>query len=73
MIMVVIGKHKEILIDLLIHYLANTNVNNEFIIDYIKERNSDGKWYISYYIDQWGELPWTATQQSRTHQRGKQR
>lgn len=53
---IVTGKHKEILIELLIHYLANTNVNNEFIIDYIKEQNSDGKWYTSYYIDQWGEL-----------------
>lgn len=54
MIMVVKGKHREILIDLLIYYLDNTREQLwkvDPIIDYIKERDSNGEWYIEYYID----------------------
>lgn len=52
--MVVKGKHREILIDLLIYYLDNTREQLwkvDPIIDYIKERDSNGEWYIEYYID----------------------
>jgi len=48
----VTGKHREILIDLLIHYLDNTR-ERLCIIGNIKKRNSDGDWYINHYIDKW--------------------
>ena len=57
--MVVKGKHREILIEMLIHYLYSTKEqlwDVDYIIDnIIKERDSDDNWYISHYIDQWGE------------------
>ena len=58
--MVVKGKHKEILVELLIYwFFINKEFNavdkwQEMVID-IKEQNEYGKWYINHYIDKWGE------------------
>ena len=53
--MKVIGKHKEILIELLIHYLDNMESNHTImkrnLINNVKKQNIDGEWYIKYYID----------------------
>ena len=58
--MVINGKHKEILIELLIYHLVNSiySMNEEFFtgeINNIKEQNNDGQWYINYFINNWGE------------------
>ena len=49
---IVTGKHKEILVELLMYHLTNrkffTAINN------IKEQNNDGRWYINYYINAHG-------------------
>ena len=54
---IVTGKHRELLVELLIHYLYSTKEqlwDVDYIIDnIIKERDSDDNWYISNYIDQW--------------------
>jgi hypothetical protein len=57
--MVIKGKHREILIELLMYHLANSiyGMNEEFFtgeINNIKEQNNDGQWYINYYINNWG-------------------
>ena len=57
--MKVIGKHRELLIKLLLYYLDNMESDHTImkrnLINNVKKQNVDGKWYISYYIDQWGE------------------
>jgi hypothetical protein len=53
----VTGKHKEILIELLIHYLTKRKLFCDFIpdeINNIKEQNRSGQWYINYYINNYG-------------------
>jgi hypothetical protein len=55
---IITGKHRELLIELLIHYLDNTRERLwevDPIINYIKERDSDGDWYINHYIDKWNK------------------
>jgi hypothetical protein len=48
----VTGKHKEILIELLIHYLTKRKFyTHAFTINNIKEQNEAGQWYINYYIN----------------------
>ena len=46
---IVTGKHKELLVELLMYHLTNrkffTAINN------IKEQNNDGRWYINYYLN----------------------
>jgi hypothetical protein len=58
--MTVTGKHKEILIELLIHYLTKRKfyTHTGAIIDIrqkmvnnIKAQNEAGQWYINYYIN----------------------
>jgi hypothetical protein len=51
--MVINGKHKEILVELLIYYVTS----NGFLKmgDDIKEQNRAGKEWIEYYINNWGE------------------
>jgi hypothetical protein len=58
--MVIKGKHKEILIELLIYYLTNRKFSCKFTpdeINNIKEQNEAGQWHINYYIDKWDKLP----------------
>jgi hypothetical protein len=49
----VTGKHKEILIELLIHYLTNRKFYTGAIND-IKAQNEAGQWHINYYINNYG-------------------
>ena len=49
---IVTGKHKEILIELLIHHLTKRKFyTHAFTINNIKEQNEAGQWYINYYIN----------------------
>jgi hypothetical protein len=51
----VTGKHKEILIELLIHYLTKRKFYTRTgAINNIKEQNEAGQWYINYYINAQG-------------------
>jgi hypothetical protein len=52
---IVTGKHKEILVELLIYYLKTkvfilSAQAQEIVID-IKSQNEEGQWYINYYIN----------------------
>lgn len=53
--MKVIGKHRELLIEMLIYYLRTNGFNPVKMVDKmiinIKAQDSDGKWCIKYYID----------------------
>jgi hypothetical protein len=52
----VIGKHRELLIDMLLYYLNNMEsdhtIMKQNLINNIKAQDSDGKWYTKYYIDE---------------------
>jgi hypothetical protein len=53
----IIGKHKEILIELLIYYFRTKifpNKNQAKIIINIKAQNEDGQWYTNYYLNDYG-------------------
>jgi hypothetical protein len=55
---IVTGKHRELLIELLIYYLRTNGFNpvkmvEEMVID-IKEQNEYGEWYVNYYINDYG-------------------
>ena len=52
----VTGKHKEILIEVLIYYLNKVNPVGRVdkIAINIKEQNKDGQWYINYYLNNYG-------------------
>ncbi len=58
--MKVTGKHRELLIELLIYYLRSddsmTNSFNESTIESIMEQNAAGDMWIEYYIDDEGSL-----------------
>ena len=54
--MTVTGKHKEILIELLIHYFSTTvfigyDIARQKMVNDIKEQNKAGKVLIEYYIN----------------------
>jgi hypothetical protein len=51
--MTVTGKHKELLVELLLHYVTSNGFLN--MGDDIKEQNRAGKEWIEYYINNWGE------------------
>lgn len=55
---IVTGKHKEILVELLIYYLRTNGFNPVKMVDKmiinIKAQDSDGKWYVNYYINDYG-------------------
>jgi len=51
---IVTGKHKELLVELLIYHLTNRKFFTG-AINNIKEQNNDGQWYINYYINNWSE------------------
>ena len=48
--MKVIGKHRELLIEMLIYYLNKNNPNVQFT-DFINEENTAGRYWINAYID----------------------
>jgi hypothetical protein len=51
---IVTGKHKELLIELLLYYLTNDNYLipvHPRMINNIKEQNTKGKEWIEYYIN----------------------
>ena len=52
---IVTGKHKELLVELLIYHLTNRKFFTG-AINNIKEQNNDGQWYINYYIDKGDEM-----------------
>jgi hypothetical protein len=55
---IITGKHKELLVELLVYHFKNklikktSNVAKIYIN--IKEQNEDGKWYINYYLNDYG-------------------
>ena len=56
MIMVVTGKHRELLIELLMYYLANSRYGlkeESFtpMIENIRKQNMAGDWWIKEFID----------------------
>ncbi len=56
MVVVIKGKHKEILVELLMYYLANSRygMNEEFLtttIEDIKKRNMASDYWIKEFID----------------------
>ena len=68
--MKVIGKHRELLIELLIYYLRGddsmANSFNESIIKSIMEQNAAGDMWIEYYIDDEGALRMNITNELTT-------
>ena len=53
--MKVIGKHRELLIELLIYYLNKDNHDVKFI-NFINEENPTGRYWIDAYIDDYKDL-----------------
>jgi hypothetical protein len=53
--MTVTGKHKELLIELLIYYFRTKKFNHKYTDENdIKEKNEYGQWYINYYLNDYG-------------------
>jgi hypothetical protein len=55
---IVTGKHKELLVELLIYYLNKGNVVGmvDKIVDDIKAQNKAGQWYVNYYLNDYGSV-----------------
>ena len=54
----VIGKHREILIELLSHHVINNGFLGQKMVIDIEAQNEEGQWYINYYINDYGkEVP----------------
>jgi hypothetical protein len=54
---IVTGKHKELLVELLVYYFRTKifpNPNQAKIIINIKAQNEDGQWYTNYYLNDHG-------------------
>ena len=53
---IVTGKHKEILIEMLLYYVGSNDFLkiNKPMVDDIKVQNKTGKEWIEYYIDDYG-------------------
>jgi len=53
---IVTGKHKKLLVELLLYYLDNMEsdhtIMKQNLINNIKAQNEDGQWYTKYYIDE---------------------
>ena len=51
----IIGKHKELLVELLIYYFRTkvSSIGKEMVID-IEAQNEEGQWYINYYLNDYG-------------------
>jgi hypothetical protein len=52
--MKVIGKHRELLIELLIYYLNEDN-HDVYFAKFINEENPTGRYWITAYIDDYKE------------------
>jgi hypothetical protein len=52
--MKVTGKHRELLIEMLIYYLNKDNHDVKFA-NFINEENSTGKYWVNTYIDDYEE------------------
>jgi hypothetical protein len=55
---IVTGKHKELLVELLIYYFKTKvfhtfGTQQKMVID-IKAQNEEGQWYINYYLNNYG-------------------
>jgi hypothetical protein len=50
---IVTGKHKEILIEMLLYYVTSHDflIENKYMVDDIKVQNETGKEWIEYYIN----------------------
>jgi uncharacterized protein (UPF0305 family) len=56
MLRVIKGKHKEILIELLIHYLTKRTIDiRQKMVNDIKAQNEDGQWYTNYYLNNYND------------------
>jgi hypothetical protein len=54
---IVTGKHRELLVELLIYYFRTKKFNHKYtdeMVNDIKEQNEDGEWYINYYLNDHG-------------------
>ena len=57
--MVIKGKHKELLVELLIYYfrtkIFSTIDIRQKMVNNIKEQNEDGQWYTNYYLNNYND------------------
>ena len=53
--MKVIGKHRKLLIELLIYYLNNDKDNHVPFANFINEEDPSGRYFITAYIDDYKE------------------
>ena len=49
------GKHKELLIEMLIYYLNKDNNNHIQFANFINEENPTGRYWVNAYIDDYEE------------------
>jgi len=49
------GKHRKLLIELLIYYLNNDNNNHINFANFINEEDPSGRYFITAYIDDYKE------------------
>jgi hypothetical protein len=57
--MVIKGKHKELLVELLIYYFrtkifSTIDIRQKMVND-IKAQNEDGQWYTNYYLNNYND------------------
>ena len=55
--MKVTGKHRELLVELLIYYLNKDNNNHINFANFINAKTATGRYWIKCYIDKNVELP----------------
>jgi len=57
--MVIKGKHKELLVELLIYYfrtkIFSTIDIRQKMVNNIKAQNEDGQWYTNYYLNNYND------------------
>jgi intein-encoded DNA endonuclease-like protein len=70
--MTVTGKHRELLIELLIYYLNKDNHDVKFT-NFINEENSTGRYWIDAYIDDYKDLEYYIIINSRNKTLGIKR
>jgi hypothetical protein len=59
MLRVIKGKHKELLVELLIYYFrtkifSTIDIRQKMVND-IKAQNEDGQWYTNYYLNNYND------------------
>jgi hypothetical protein len=59
MLRVIKGKHKELLVELLIYYfrtkIFSTIDIRQKMVNNIKAQNEDGQWYTNYYLNNYND------------------